>query len=61
MILKRGDKVHLACTLTRPEDLYETKKFFTDLYAEQGVDIAGITFRYNVPMQAPEIVAVFRD
>ena len=61
MILKRGDKIHLACTLTRPEDLYETKKFFTDLYAAQGVDIVGITFRYGVEQAAPQVVAVFRD
>lgn len=61
MILKRGDKIHLWATAKSRETVMEDKRFYEDIYSHQGVEIVGITFTHGVDMQAPKIVAVFRD
>lgn len=61
MILKRGDKIHLWATTKTPDTVLADKKFYEDIYSTQGVSIVGFTFTHGVDMQAPKVVAVFRD
>lgn len=61
MILQRGDKIHLWATTKSPETIPADRKFYEDLYRQQGVEIVGFTFTHGIDMAAPKVVAVFRN